>query len=51
MSTVLAEIEACLNFWPMTVMSDDPSKPQVLTPGSFLVGGPIINICDEDNLS
>lgn len=49
LSTVLAQVEACLNSRPITVMSDDPNEPQALTPGHFLIGEPLISIPDEDN--
>lgn len=48
LSTVLAQIEACLNSRPITVLSDNPDDPLPLTPGHFLVGEPLINIPDED---
>ncbi|XP_015118378.1 uncharacterized protein LOC107042025 [Diachasma alloeum] len=41
LNTVLVQIEACLNSWPICPMSDDPEDLQVLTPGHFLIGEPL----------
>lgn len=38
MSTVLVEIEACLNSRPICTISDNPDEMEILTPGHFLVG-------------
>ncbi|XP_029680226.1 uncharacterized protein LOC115245872 [Formica exsecta] len=38
MSTLLAQIEACLNSRPLQAMSDDPDDLAALTPGHLLVG-------------
>ncbi|XP_058128492.1 uncharacterized protein LOC131292773 [Anopheles ziemanni] len=38
MSTLLDEIECCVNSRPITSMSDDPHDMTALTPGHFLVG-------------
>ncbi|GFY32210.1 integrase catalytic domain-containing protein [Trichonephila clavipes] len=40
-STLLIQIEACLNSRPLTELSPDPSDFTALTPAYFLVGGPI----------
>ena len=40
LSTLLAEIEACLNSKPLYTLSDDPFNPTYLSPGQFLIGEP-----------
>ncbi|GFU48670.1 integrase catalytic domain-containing protein [Trichonephila clavipes] len=40
-STLLIQIEACLNSRPLTELSPDPSDFTALTPAHSLVGGPI----------
>ncbi|XP_050357238.1 uncharacterized protein LOC126777960 [Nymphalis io] len=47
LSTVLTQIEACLNSRPMTYLSEDPGDPQPLTPGHFLIGEQMVAIPDE----
>ncbi|GFX50988.1 integrase catalytic domain-containing protein [Trichonephila clavipes] len=40
-SSLLIQIETCLNSRPLTELSPDPSDFNALTPAHFLVGGPI----------
>jgi len=44
----LARIEACLNSRPLSPMSEDPTDLLALTPGCFLVGGPLLSIVEHE---
>ncbi|CAK1581575.1 unnamed protein product [Parnassius mnemosyne] len=48
MSTVLAQVEACLNSRPLSVIRGDSDDIMVLTPGHFLVGEPIVTPPDQN---
>ncbi|XP_070068113.1 uncharacterized protein [Drosophila takahashii] len=48
LSTLLAKIEACLNSRPLSPMSEDPTDLLALTPGHFLVGGPLLSIVEPE---
>lgn len=41
--TLLSRIESCLNSRPLSAMSENPNDFQPLTPGHFLVGGPLLS--------
>ncbi|KMQ85255.1 hypothetical protein RF55_16299 [Lasius niger] len=49
-STILAQIEACLNSRPLTALTDDPDDMSALTPGHFLVGT-ALNTVPEPSLA
>ncbi|XP_026731637.1 uncharacterized protein LOC113496572 [Trichoplusia ni] len=46
MTTVLAQIEACLNSRPISQLSNNPEDSCPLTPGHFLVGEPLVIVPD-----
>ena len=41
LSTLLAQVEACLNSRPLTAMPSEDDYIEVLTPGHFLIGKPL----------
>lgn len=50
LSTLLYQIEACLNSRPLCELSTDPNDTNILTPGHFLIGTSLRAPPDEDVL-
>lgn len=48
LSTILIEIEACLNSRPLCALSERSDNFDALTPAHFLIGAPIITIQEAD---
>ncbi|CAF4950681.1 unnamed protein product [Pieris macdunnoughi] len=48
MSTLLYQIEACLNSRPLSQLSVNSQDPTPLTPGHFLVGEPLVLVPDSN---
>jgi hypothetical protein len=44
LSTLLTEIEACLNSRPLCILSDDPFNQTYLSPGHFVIGQPLTQL-------
>lgn len=50
MTTMLSQVEACLNSRPLSQISENKDDPTPLTPGHFLVGEPLILIPESNFL-
>ncbi|GBM62415.1 hypothetical protein AVEN_56053-1, partial [Araneus ventricosus] len=49
MTTLLCQIEACINSRPLTPLSSDPSDISALTPGHFLIGSSLLDLPEPTN--
>jgi len=47
LSTVLAQIEACLNSRPLLSLDNDDDGIEALTPGHFLIGRPLQSLPED----
>ncbi|XP_043063811.1 uncharacterized protein LOC122319976 [Drosophila ficusphila] len=47
-ATLLAKVEACLNSRPLSLMSENSSELLALTPGHFLIGGPLLSTAEPE---
>lgn len=50
LATFLYQVEACANSRPLCRLSTDPNDTQMLTPGHFLIGAPLLSPPDENLL-
>jgi hypothetical protein len=48
MSTILTQVEACLNSCPLCQILSNPKDPKALALGQFLIGGLIMAVPDSD---
>lgn len=47
-TTLITQVEACLNSRPLTAMSEDPVDLEALTPSHFLIGAAISPLPEQD---
>ncbi|XP_073959790.1 uncharacterized protein [Choristoneura fumiferana] len=48
MSTLLCQIEACLNSRPLSILNSDPKEAHPLTPAHFIVGEPLVTVPENN---
>ncbi|GFQ86185.1 integrase catalytic domain-containing protein [Trichonephila clavata] len=51
LSTLLSQIEACINSRPLVPLSSDPADMRALTPEHFLYGGPLLEIPESKSIT
>ncbi|GFY21094.1 putative gag-pol protein [Trichonephila clavipes] len=51
LSTLLCQIEACINCRPMFPLSSDPVDMRALTPGHFLIREPLLEIPEKNGIA
>ncbi|GFX43310.1 integrase catalytic domain-containing protein [Trichonephila clavipes] len=51
LSTLLCQIETCINSRPLVPLSSDPADIRALTPGHFLIGEPLLEIPESKSIT
>ncbi|XP_055924606.1 uncharacterized protein LOC129956700 [Argiope bruennichi] len=51
LSSLLCQIEACINSRPLVPLSNDPADLRALTPGHFLIGEPLLELPEGTSLT
>jgi len=47
-STLMTQVEACLNSRPLIALSNELNDPSYLSPGHFLIGAPLTSVPEPD---
>jgi len=47
-STLITQVEACLNSQPLIALSNEPADPSYLSPCHFLIGAPLTSLPEPD---